>query len=81
MRALLFAAAAGVVWWLAGIEAALLLALLVFAVEAVIANVMARNRSQSAEVHIATGRLNKRRLGQPFRAAPGAAEKEPTGRD
>ena len=61
--------------------AALLLALLVFAVEAVIANVMARNRSQSAEVHIATGRLNKRRLGQPFRAAPGAAEKEPTGRD
>ena len=48
----------------------LLLALLVFAVEAIIANVMARNRSQSADVQIATGRLNKRRLSQPFRAAP-----------
>ena len=56
--------------------ACLLLALLVFAAEAVIANVMARNRSQSAEVHIATGRLNKRRMSQPFRAAaPVAAEK------
>ena len=50
--------------------ACLLLALLVFVVEAVIANVMARNRSQSAEIHIATGRLNKRRMSQPFRAAP-----------
>lgn len=47
----------------------LMLALAVFAVEAVIANVMARNRSQAAETHIATGRLNKRRLSQPFRPA------------
>jgi len=46
----------------------LLLALVVFVVETVIANVMARNRSQSAEVHIATGRLNKRRMSQPFHA-------------
>ena len=46
----------------------LLLALLVFVIETVIANVMARNRSQSAEVHIATGRLNKRRMSQPFHA-------------
>ena len=46
----------------------LLLALLAFVVETVIANVMARNRSQSAEVHIATGRLNKRRISQPFHA-------------
>ncbi len=55
--------------------ACLLLALLIFAAEAVIANVMARNRSQSAEVHIATGRLNKRRMSQPFRAAPVGTEK------
>jgi len=47
----------------------LLLALLVFVVETMIANVMARNRSQSAEVHIATGRLNKRRMSQPFHAS------------
>jgi len=47
----------------------LLLALLLFGVEAVIANVMARNRSQAAETHIATGRLNKRRMSQPFRPA------------
>ncbi|MCG3147339.1 MAG: hypothetical protein PCFJNLEI_00778 [Verrucomicrobiae bacterium] len=47
----------------------LLLALLLFGIEAVIANVMARNRSQAAETHIATGRLNKRRLSQPFRPA------------
>ena len=46
----------------------LLFALVVFVVETVIANVMARNRSQSAEVHIATGRLNKRRISQPFHA-------------
>ena len=42
------------------------LALLVFAIETVIANVLAQRRSQSAEVHIATGRLNKRRKSQPF---------------
>ena len=48
----------------------LLLALLVFVIETIIANIMARNRSQSAEVHIATGRLNKRRLSQPFHASP-----------
>ena len=48
----------------------LLVALGVSAVEAVIANVMARNRAQGAETHIATGRLNKRRLSQPFRPAP-----------
>lgn len=50
----------------------LLAALLLFGVEAVIANVMARNRSQAAETHIATGRLNKRRLSQPFRPAESA---------
>ena len=44
----------------------LLLALVVFVIETVVANVMSRNRSQSAEIHIATGRLNKRRLSQPF---------------
>ena len=47
----------------------LMLALLLFVIEAVIANLMARNRSQAAETHIATGRLNKRRLSQPFHAA------------
>jgi hypothetical protein len=46
----------------------LLAALALFGVEAVVANVMARNRSQAAETKIATGRLNKRRLSQPFRA-------------
>jgi hypothetical protein len=33
-----------------------------------IANVMARNRSQADVQHIRTGRLNKRRMGRPFHA-------------
>jgi hypothetical protein len=47
--------------------AILLLALLVFAVESLLANLMAASRSQAEETHIRTGRLNKRRLFQPFR--------------
>jgi hypothetical protein len=50
----------------------LTLALLVFGAETMIANVMARNRSQADEQHIRTGRLNKRRLGQLFREPAGA---------
>lgn len=52
----------------------LLLALLVFAVESLIANLLAASRSQAEETHIRTGRLNKRRLFQPFRA--GGTESE-----
>lgn len=47
----------------------LLLALAVFAAETVLANVMARNRSQGDTETIKTGRLNKRRLGVSFRPA------------
>jgi len=49
--------------------ALLLLALAVFAAEACLANLLARNRSQGDEQHIRTGRLNKRRLGVSFRPA------------
>jgi hypothetical protein len=56
---------------------ALLLALVVFAVESFLANIMARNRSQAAEKHIRTGRLNKRRLFQPFRAPKGMEAAKP----
>ncbi len=52
----------------------LVLALLVFAVEGIYSNILARRRSQGDESHIATGRLNKHRLGQVHRAA---AEPEP----
>jgi len=46
----------------------LLLALAAYAAEAVLANTMAGKRSQGETAHIATGRLNKRRAGTPFRA-------------
>ena len=49
--------------------ALLLLALAVFAAEACLANLLARNRSQGDEQHIKTGRLNKRRIGVSFRPA------------
>ncbi len=45
----------------------LVLALLAFAAEAILANIMARNRSQGDTQHIQTGRLNKRRIGVSFR--------------
>ena len=47
----------------------LLLALAVFAAEACLANLLARNRAQGDEQHIKTGRLNKRRIGVSFRPA------------
>ncbi|MEI6493236.1 MAG: BatA domain-containing protein [Verrucomicrobiota bacterium] len=49
--------------------ALLLLALAVFAAEATVANLLARNRSQGDEHHIKTGRLNKRRTGVSFHPA------------
>ena len=52
----------------------LLLALLVFAGESVYSNLLARRRSQGDEEHIKTGRLNKRRQGQPFRDAAHSVE-------
>lgn len=52
----------------------LLGALLVFGAETMIANVMARNRSQADEQHIRTGRLNKRRIGQIFGAPTGVGQ-------
>ena len=53
----------------------LALAALAFAAEGVYSNLAARHRSQGEETHIKTGRLNKRRVGSPFRAAaPEAAE-------
>ncbi len=55
--------------------ALVLLAALAFAAESVLANLAARHRAQGDETHIKTGRLNKRRMGSPFR--PGAAEPEP----
>ncbi len=61
----------------------LLLALAVFAGESIYSNLLAGKRSQGEEAHIQTGRLNKRRFGQPFRdptttesAAPEGAEQE-----
>jgi hypothetical protein len=47
----------------------LLLALLVFATESVWSNLAARSRFQGGESQIKTGRLNKRRVGSPFRGA------------
>ena len=47
----------------------LLLALGVFAAEACLANLLARNRAQGDEHQIKTGRLNKRRIGVSFRPA------------
>ncbi len=54
----------------------LLAALLVYAIESVYSNLLARRRAQGDESHIPTGRLNKRRMGQPFRAGAGSAEPE-----
>jgi len=53
----------------------LLLALAAFVAEAILANIMARNRSQGDAEHIKTGRLNKRRIGVAFR--PGETEALP----
>jgi len=47
----------------------LMLALLVFAAEGILANNMARNRAQGDAEQIRTGRLNKRRMGVSFRPA------------
>ena len=51
----------------------LVLAVLAFAAEAIYSNILARRRAQGDEGHIATGRLNKRRLGRPHRAAENPA--------
>ena len=47
----------------------LLLAMAAFVAESILANIMARNRSQGDTEHIKTGRLNKRRMGITFRPA------------
>jgi hypothetical protein len=52
--------------------ALLLLALLVFTLEGMLSNYLARSRSQGNDKSIKTGRLNKRRFGVVFR--PGTAE-------
>ena len=51
----------------------LLLALATFAAEAILANIMARNRAQGDAERIGTGRLNKRRIGISFRPEKGEA--------
>ena len=51
----------------------LALAALAFAAESVYSNLAARHRAQGEDTHIKTGRLNKRRVGSPFRA-PAAEE-------
>jgi hypothetical protein len=56
--------------------ALLLSALAVFGIESVYSNFLARRRAQGETERIATGRLNKRRFGQPFRAAEAATPKE-----
>ena len=48
----------------------LVLALLAFCGEAIYSNILASKRAQGDDEHIKTGRLNKRRAGQPFREAP-----------
>jgi hypothetical protein len=48
----------------------LVLALLVFVGEAIYSNYLAGKRAQGDEAQIKTGRLNRRRAGQPFREAP-----------
>lgn len=52
----------------------LVLAALVYAAETLMSNILAKRRAQSFEQKIATGRLNKRRQGSPFRA--GATKEE-----
>jgi hypothetical protein len=53
----------------------LLLALLAFIGESIYSNFLASKRSQGDEEHIKTGRLNKRRAGQPFREAVNVEER------
>jgi|GEM_PF-850863 len=53
----------------------LLAALAIYAAESVYSNLLARRRAQGDVSHIQTGRLNKRRMGQPFRAEQSGAEK------
>lgn len=55
----------------------LVLALLAYASEAIYSNLLASHRSQGgAEGQIQTGRLNKRRLGQPYRDTQAGGEPE-----
>ncbi len=54
----------------------LLAALGVYGLESVYSNLLARRRAQGDETHIQTGRLNKRRHGQPFRAESPPEKKE-----
>ena len=54
-----------------------LLAALAFAAEGVLSNLAARNRAQGGAAHIKTGRLNKRRMGSPFRGGTADAEPAP----
>jgi len=49
----------------------LVLALVAYGAESMLANAMAGKRSQGEDTRIATGRLNKRRAGTPFRAEAG----------
>jgi len=56
----------------------LLLALLVFALEGLLSNLLARRRAQGDDQQILTGRLNRRRMGIPFYGEPAAAEREGT---
>lgn len=59
--------------WLVGLLA------LAFVAESVLSNLAARHRSQGDETHIKTGRLNRRRVGSPFRAAGVEAAAETVG--
>src|SRR5205823_5139819 len=56
----------------------LMAALVVFAIEGILSNLVARRRSQGDEKQIATGRLNRRRMGVPFYGATAATEQENT---
>ena len=46
-----------------------------FTAESVMSNLAARHRSQGDDTHIKTGRLNRRRVGSPFRGAAPKPEK------
>ena len=54
----------------------LILALLLYTGESIYSNLLAATRAQGEEAHIRAGRLNKRRFGQPFRAAENVEEAE-----
>ena len=54
----------------------LIAALVLFALEGILSNLVARRRSQGDEKHIATGRLNRRRMGVPFYGETAATEQE-----